>query len=230
MTASTLKLIALSAMILDHLAVAFPETIPVEVRIIGRLSWPIFAYLLAEGFKHTRSRRNMLLRLAAFALISEIPYDIVAGNPLDFLANTNIFYTLFLGGLAIHLFERFDLITGKTLAAVCGIFPAAFLGEILGVEYGGLGVLFIFAMYFIPHKTVRLIFMGIFVLLQFLPLMLGVPMGEHGTIFYVMAMLFSLIPILLIAQYNNQRGYRLKWLFYTAYPLHLAIFGVVMHL
>ena len=106
MTAFTLKIIALFAMLIDHIAVAFPDTFPLWFRAVGRLAWPIFAYFLAEGFRHTKAREKFLMRLLAFAVISEIPYDLVMGNAVNFAANTNIFYTLFLGGMAICLYER----------------------------------------------------------------------------------------------------------------------------
>ena len=103
MTAFTLKIIALTAMFIDHIAVVFPDTVPLWFRAIGRLAFPIFAYLLAEGFRHTRSKEKLLMRLLAFAAISEIPYDLVMGNTINSATNTNIFYTLFLGGVAIWL-------------------------------------------------------------------------------------------------------------------------------
>ena len=90
----------------DHLAVVFPDIFPFWFRGIGRLAWPTFAFLLAEGFRHTKSREKFVMRLLVFALISEIPYDIAMGNNISFISNTNIFYTLFLGGMAICWYER----------------------------------------------------------------------------------------------------------------------------
>ena len=106
MTAFTLKTISLTAMVTDHATVAFPDVFPLWFRAVGRLAMPIFVYLLAEGFRHTKAREKFLVRLLVFALISEIPYDLVMGNAVNFAANTNIFYTLFLGGMAICLHER----------------------------------------------------------------------------------------------------------------------------
>ena len=63
MTAFQLKLIALAAMFLDHTAAVFPEYLPIEFRAVGRLAWPIFAYLAAEGFRHTKAPEKFMLRL-----------------------------------------------------------------------------------------------------------------------------------------------------------------------
>jgi len=116
MNAFKLKVIALAAMVIDHIGGAFPQYTPLEFRVIGRLTFPIFVYLLAEGFRHTRSPHKFLLRLLAFAIISEPFYDWAltrARNTsidyglwqVDFLNYTNIFFTLFLGGCAIVVFK-----------------------------------------------------------------------------------------------------------------------------
>ena len=112
MTRFTLKAIALIAMIINHMGIMLTLALPdhahifIWLRAVGRLVWPIFAVLLAESFWYTKSPEKFLMRLLVFALLSEIPFDIVMGNPINFLSNTNIFYTLFLGGMAICWFER----------------------------------------------------------------------------------------------------------------------------
>jgi len=90
MTAFALKTIALIAMLTDHLTIVFPGTFPFWFRGIGRLAWPIFAFFLAEGFRHTKAPGKFLMRLFVFALVSEIPYDIAMSNSIDFFADTNI--------------------------------------------------------------------------------------------------------------------------------------------
>ena len=167
MTAFVLKIIAVAAMLADHLWVVFPDTFPFWFRGVGRLAYPIFIYLLAEGFRHTKSKEKFLLRLLAFAVISEIPYDMALRNEINFFANTNIFYTLFLGGMAICLYERFRERRGwQSMAVIAGLLPTVILATILSTDYGSMGVLFIFAMYIIrPHKL-RLITFGGFALSQ----------------------------------------------------------------
>jgi hypothetical protein len=229
MTAFTLKIIALTAVLFDHLWVVFPDVFPFWFRGIGRLAWPIFAFLLAEGFRHTKAPEKFLMRLLAFALISEIPYDLVFGNEINFFANTNIFYTLFLGGTAICLYERMkEKRNWQTMAVIAGVLPAVILAQILTTDYGSMGVLFIFAMYAIKPKTTRLIAFGAFALSQFLPLVAAYFLGIEIPSKYLLIIPFTLAVIPLIAMYNGKRGKQAKWLFYFAYPAHLAVLAVIV--
>ena len=228
MTAFTLKTIALVAMLIDHSAVAFLDTFPFWFRAVGRLAYPIFAYLLAEGFRHTKAPEKFLMRLLVFALISEIPYDLVMGNVVNFAANTNIFYTLFLGGMAICLYERFKERRGwQTMAVLAAILPTAILAEILSADYGGMGVLFIFTMYAIKPMTLRLTAMGAFTLTQFIPLVMAHSLSIAAKSEYLLMIPFALVTVGLIAMYNGERGRKAKWLFYWAYPAHLAVLALI---
>ena len=102
MTGFHLKLIALTTMFIDHIgAVFFPQV--TLLRVIGRISFPLYAFLIAEGCRYTRNRGRYALGLGAFALISELPYDLALHPEFleyglwgqNFLFQTNIFYTMF---------------------------------------------------------------------------------------------------------------------------------------
>ena len=264
MTAFTLKIIALVAMILDHAAIVFPRHIPLEFRAVGRLAWPIFAYLLAEGFRHTKDPNKFLLRLGVLALISQIPYSIaiawagqqdwqqgyqgyqyyqgyvswVQSISFTFTVNTNIFYTLFLGGAAIVLYERLNAKGYKSLVYVGAILLAALLAELLTADYGGMGVLFIFTMYIITDRGRRLVAMVAFSLSQFIPLVLlyfagnigdfQLEITQRGTNIMLLMVGFTLFSVMLTAFYNGKRGRDMKWLFYAAYPVHLVVLAVMV--
>ena len=224
MTAFTLKIIALTAMLADHLWVVFPDTFPFWLRGIGRLAYPIFVYLLAEGFRHTKATEKFLLRLLAFALISEIPYDLTLRNEINFFASTNIFYTLFLGGAAIFLYERLKERHGwQSMAVIAGLLPTVILATILSTDYGSMGVLFIFAMYAIKPRKMRLVALGGFALSQYLPLVAAYFLGIEIPSNYLMMIPFTLAVVPLIALYNGERGLKAKWIFYIAYPAHMAV-------
>lgn len=108
MTSFKLKIIAMSSMIVDHFAHIYLRGFQSYqwARAIGRIAFPLYAFLVAESCRYTRHREHYLLRLGLFALISEVPYDLAfnAGK-IDFLTRTNIFYTLFLAVALIHIFD-----------------------------------------------------------------------------------------------------------------------------
>lgn len=231
MSAFTLKIIALISMIVDHMSAAMPQYFPIEFRMFGRLAWPIFAFLLAEGLAHTTSKQKLLVRLFVFALISEAPFDLALGNQVNFLANTNIFYTLFLGGAAITVHGMIkDKVQLSFPALFISVAPLALLADFLGSDYGALGVLFIFSMNMTRHwvKPKRLLLMAVFALSQFHFLLASILQGAQLPTEFLMMIIWALGAVALVAMYNGKRGFGLKWLFYVAYPAHLAILALII--
>lgn len=144
LTGFQLKLIALVTMIIDHVgAVFFPWTD--DFRIIGRIAFPIYAFLIAEGCRHTRDRRRYLTGLGLFALVSEIPFDMAFGDILvgeafphvDFLRHTNIFFTLFFAVAVVHICETLYRQPRKTQLAGAALGGLAIFLEGLSVAFVG---------------------------------------------------------------------------------------------
>ncbi len=115
MSAFALKIIASICMLIDHIGAVFPVPLtPAVFRLIGRIAFPIYAYLIAEGCKHTKNKNKYLLRLGIFAIISEIPFDLAFMQyqthdfqrlNINFFYQTNVFYSLFLGAACICVYE-----------------------------------------------------------------------------------------------------------------------------
>ena len=218
----TLKIIALVTMIIDHSAVLFRNEMPgsqyLAMRCVGRLSFPIFCFVLVEGFFHTRDRRKFFLRLSLFAVLSEIPFDLVLkGTYLDMLtepslsaltdfSDQNVFFTLAIGFAAMCFLERFK---NDPLAFPAVFLLAPVLGEVIRCDYGGMGILSIL-LFYQGRKTGK--FAEVW---GFLPLLF---MGLRSKTEPLC--IFSL-PLLYL--YNGKRGRNLKYFFYAAYPLHLLI-------
>lgn len=226
---STIKLIAIVTMLIDHIgAVILAPLVRPEagggnlslimtydiMRGIGRIAFPIFCFLLVEGFFHTRSRAKYALRLAVFALISEIPFDLAFYKELFFMGHQNVFFTLLLGLLMMMGIEAVNerilpkIGQGK---AVVGLIiqmvfflAAAALATALHTDYSALGIIAIFGMYILRFNR---LYMCIFEALFFLS-------------FEAIWVIFSFLPIYF---YNGKRGLSLKYLFYAFYPLHLLI-------
>lgn len=211
MTSTVLKLIALITMIIDHTgAIFFPENI--SLRIIGRIAFPIYCFLLIEGYIHTKNIQRYGIRLFVFALISEIPFDYAFYGELDF-SHQNIFFTLSLGLLFIFMIDHYFRI--NPVIATAGMILAIFLAEYLNTDYGILGILYILIFYIASkiNGVSKPIFIFLTLYIFSATLVLGIQY-------------YAILAVPFIALYNGRKGSLgtlMKYGFYVAYPLHLAI-------
>ena len=214
LTGNQLKLIALITMTIDHIGVSLLPQYTV-LRIIGRLAFPIFAWMIAEGCRYTRNRRKYLLSMWGLASICQIVYFFAMGSLYMCVLVTF--------GLSIGLIYLVDWAKNRSngarmtaLAAILGVF---FLARVLpdliprtdyGIDYGLWGVLLPVLVYFGKDKEEKL---RNFAFGQVL-LALG-----SGSLQW-----FSLATVPLLALYNGKRGKRkMKYLFYIYYPAHLVV-------
>lgn len=208
-----LKVLAVISMTIDHAGVIlFSEYM--FLRLVGRLAFPIFCYLLILGVESTRNVRNYFARLFFFALVSQVPYYFAFGfTPFDQL---NIFFTLSSGVLLVFFYKK------NRLLVLFPVLAAVFLnfeGNIYGIALiGCMSVL---------KKDTRL---GIF---AFLALNVSLYFIQNIQIFSLFA-----LPIILLHKnglFKMERkinensvlySFR-KYFFYVYYPLHLTVFYVV---
>lgn len=202
----TLKWIALIAMMIDHVgAVLFPDVI--MLRIVGRISFPIYAFLVTEGFFHTRDVKKYMLRLLAFAFLSEIPFDLAVNGVVLEFGHQNVFFTLCIGVFFMYAYSQQTAVWEKVL---CVIF-VTLLGDVFMVDYGAWGVLMIFCFYiFREWRGMKYLTVGCINVIAF------------G---YIQS--FAVLSFLPIALYNGKKGRGLKYFFYAAYPIHLLILCIV---
>ena len=201
---SALKVIALVSMTVDHIAYYLMDhnTWGYDMmRTVGRMAFPIFAFLLVEGYGHTRSTRKYALSLLAFALISEIPWWLLNHD------NThNVFFTLLLGLIVI---EGINKLGKKPLLWAVLIITICTIAIFLHVDYEYSGILLIFTFHiFKPDMVTKCLLATLF-------------MYQYG----VIGLWLGLAVILC---YNGQRGFikgqYAKYLCYAYYPLHLVLF------
>lgn len=213
LTQEALKLIACMTMLLDHIgATILPST---GLRIIGRISFPIFCFLLAEGIAHTRNPKRYGLRLLTGALLAEIPFDLLFYGGLT-LAHQSVMITLLLGFLMAMWMKK----TGNMMLPFAVCFLAA---EFLRTDYGGFGVALI-AVFFVsrekPQKfLIQLIGMA---LIMWLMGSMEVSLG----IIRVPVQMFALLAMVPIYFYSGRKSSGNLWIqraFYLFYPAHLAI-------
>ena len=209
MSAFTLKIIALVAMIIDHIgAVFFPNIL--WLRYIGRLAMPIYAFLLVQGYRHTRSYTRYAIRLAVFAVISEFPYDFLfRGVWLEF-GNQNVLFTLFCALLVMKALDASARSRNIFLFIIA--LALIWVPHFLNFDYGVYGVLMVLCFFlFQKYRGIDAIAFS------------GLTYGRYtydGNEIQLWAIAAS-IPVLL---YNGKRGpLSLKYFFYIAYPAHLLM-------
>lgn len=217
MSSALLQLTALLTMAIDHAGYRlFPGT--ELMRMIGRVSFPLFVFMLTEGFARTSDRGKYLSRLAAFALLSEIPYKLFTsgGRWMESLIRdpmSNVFFELLL---------IFTALWGIKLAAERG-WPfygitalSVVLAEAFGTMYGIYGVLM--GIFFCVFRDRRWLCAVSLIVLT------GLYCWQHGSMFQIYAV-FAAVPIFL---YNGRQGRRLpRYFSYIFYPAHLlVIYGI----
>ena len=134
MSAFVLKLLALLAMVTDHTAIVLLSISPLymPMRSFGRMAFLVYAFFLAEGFRHTRSASKYALRLLGMGVVSTVPYCFTVNNYFDFwtrLRWLNIYFTLALGVLLMVLL-RLDMWRGKRPSRLWGILPLVLIGPV----------------------------------------------------------------------------------------------------
>ncbi len=231
---STLKIIAMVAMLIDHIGAAllvrwmktgagmvFLPGVSMTImdhpiypiyrvfRWIGRIAFPIFIFLMVEGLHYTGNRWKYVARMFAFAVLSEIPFDLAFnGRWCDFFYQ-NIFFTLLIGLLAcIGLDAICKKCTGVAkffcMLAVIGL--SAGLAEVIHTDYGAMGIVCIVVIFLCRGNRKEQMLLGC-------------------TVFaYEITAPLAFVPIYF---YNGKRGLKLKYFFYAFYPLHLFVIWLV---
>lgn len=231
LSGSTLKLIAIITMFIDHIGAVIVErmlyvtgntgsftyeqmqNLDTILRSIGRIGFPLFCFLLVEGFLHTRNLGKYALRLLVFAVVSELPFNLAFTGQLFFAGYQNVFFTLLIGLITMwgcRMIEEkthFHIVLqygGCLLVVVAG----AYLAELMQTDYAGIGVLCIMALYLFRKNR----------LLQALA-------GAVAFCWEIPAPL-AFVPV---AFYNGKRGLKMKYFFYVFYPAHLLVLYLIAY-
>lgn len=218
-------------------------------RAVGRIAFILFAYLVVEGFVHTRSRRNYLLRLALFALVSEVPYDLAfSGRAVDFTGQ-NIFFTLCISVLVLTAWEwaakNLHMLNHQEIqrdarwyacasafrcVQLCAVLAGCGTAYMLRADYQYMGVLLIFTLYILRDKPllIRIVPAACVMFLGMWSInyrrYAGIDTPEF--IFrFSMRELYGLFAFLPIALYDGHKGRQFpKAVYYSCYPVQLLLF------
>lgn len=242
MTSNFLKLIACLTMLCDHIGYQMQSygvgdgKTAALLRVVGRISFPIFAFLIVEGFKHSKNLTKYLLRLFTAGLISEIPYNLCFRKSLIFSNSLNVMFSFFIALVALILADMCIKASQKEVRFlfVLPIFFACYLANILGTDYTYWGVLLVFLFYLSDSDSeikkklsalpVLLLFAARNVIVDFLE---GQVVSSWDKI-----QLFALLSCIPILFYNGRSGngrlrFVKKYFFYLFYPVHLLVLHLV---
>lgn len=244
LNSNTLKIIAIIAMTIDHIAFAFVpyETVlSMVMHVIGRLTGPIMFYAAVEGYHHTRNIKKYILRLFIFAIVSYFPFMLFKAHGIiedmrfyDF----NVIYTIMLGVIGIWIRRNIKNPILKTIYLIIIICIS------ITADWGYLGVFIIlsFDFYYKNFKnqtyayTLLILFAAGLFSMIISPIYSIIYMNEWNIdpeyYFYSIETLGMFLPIIVLKYYNGERGSSKpwsKWLFYIFYPLHLLIIGGIQY-
>ena len=226
LSGSTLKLIACITMLIDHTGAAVVNQILSSgslrqadydawqrlrilytwMRGIGRLAFPIFCFLIVEGFFHTRSVRRYCERMFLFALISEFPFDYALKASVPFWRKQNVYFTLLISLLCLCLLEK---LRGMACIQFIAVFSAMHLANAMMTDYNYKGVFLIVMLYFFHDHRLYQSAVGA----------ASIAWERWAPLSFILCFF-----------YNGRRGLSLRYFFYLFYPMHLLVLGIIRHL
>ena len=234
-TSAFLHIAAMALMLCDHL---WGTVIPGNdwLNCIGRISFPIFAFLLVEGYFHTKNLKKYLFRLLIFAIISEIPFNLAIGSRIFYPVHQNVLWTFLIGLLLICLNEKAQSkgrLWIRILTAAGSVVIGFLLGILTMVDYHHAGIFTVLVFYFFRdkkwwHRLAQLL------LLFYInnEILAGViqEVSLFGHTFAFHRQLFALLALVPIWLYRGRQGHHSKafqYFCYAFYPLHLTVLAII---
>ena len=234
-TSASLHIMAMIFMLCDHL---WGTIVPGNdwLTCVGRISFPIFAFMIVEGYFHTSNLKKYAGRLFVFALISEIPFNLALGSRIFYPIHQNVLWSFLISLGLIHWNEKAKksgklwkrLVVG-TASVILG-----YLGGILTmVDFYHAGVLTVLAFYFFRGRK-WYNYLGQFVTLWYINIeMLGgysYMIDIMGKTYFLVRQSFAMLALVPIWLYSGRRGYHSKafqYFCYWFYPVHLLVLGLL---
>ena len=231
LSAFTLKVIAVMAMTIDHIALVFVPTGSLLywlLRLVGRLTAPIMAFFIAEGFRHTRSRKKYLLRLGVFAVISQpVYFHMIFGrmpiNAFEFLTNWNVMFSLAVALLSLVILESDLPETPRLLLTAVCVSLGSFGDWSLMIPVWTL----IFYIFRDDFRKMAVLFVLTSVVTE--TALFYKNYGSFASFSYMYGTLLALVPL---RMYSGERGSGRhkelsRWGFYVFYPTHIAVLVII---
>lgn len=237
LSAAALHILAMAFMLMDHL---WATLLPAQewLTCVGRIAFPIFAFMAVEGYFHTHNLKKYLLRMLIFAVISEVPFDLMYGGTWFYPVHQNVIWTLMMGLVGIHLMETvrkkkstFVYILVSAIVVILG----GLLGTLSMVDYYGMGVLTVFIFYFFRGRKWWCLLGQMLALYWVNVELLGglmYPIRLFGMEFELCQQGLALLALLPIWLYRGRQGYHSKpfqYFCYAFYPIHMLVIVLVLN-
>lgn len=234
----SLHIIAMALMLCDHVwATVLPGA--VWLTCIGRISFPIFAFMISEGFFRTRNVKRYLLRMLLLALISELPFDLMYGGRLFYPYHQNVAWTYLIGLLLMAGLEKVRS-KRSTAIYILACIAASVLGFAAGMltmaDYYGAGVLLVLCFYFFHKRNVWNLIAQLAVMYYVFVELIGgyyYPVTIFGMYFELQQEAFSILALIPIWLYNGRQGYHsrgFRTLCYAFYPVHILLLVIAAYI
>ena len=237
LSAAALHILAMALMLMDHL---WATLLPAQdwLTCAGRLAFPIFAFMAVEGYFHTHSFKKYAQRLLLFAVLSEIPFDLMYGGTWFYPVHQNVIWTLLLALLGVHLMEAVHK-KQKTwlylLVAALVTVTWTILGTLGMVDYYGAGILTVFIFYFFRGRKWWCLLGQLLALYWVNVEILGglmYPIHLFGNEFEICQQGLALLALIPIWLYRGRQGYHSKpfqYLRYGFYPVHMLTLAAILN-
>ena len=227
-TSASLHIMAMLFMLCDHL---WGTVIPGNdwLTVIGRLTFPIYAFMIVEGYFHTKNLKKYVLRLLIFALFSEIPFNLVMGSRVFYTIHQNVLFTFLIAIALVHSNEKVKerKLWLRLLVAMASILLGYLGGIVTFVDFYYAGVLTVLVFYFFRQRK-WWSYAAQLVLLAYINLEMiggfGYNVELFGQSLFIVRQAFALLALIPIWLYRGRQGYHSKWLqytYYAFYPAHL---------
>lgn len=234
-TSASLHIMGMIFMLLDHL---WGTIVPGNdwMTCIGRLAFPIFAFMIAEGYMRTSNVKKYAKRMFIFALITEIPFNLAFGGNLLYPFHQNVLFTFLIAIGLIHLNEKArknGKIVLRVLTAIGTVILGSFIGLITMVDYHHAGVLTVLVFYFFRERK-WWGYLGQFICLWYINMEMlggfGYEVELFGQLVFLSRQGFALLALIPIWLYRGKRGHHSKafqYFCYAFYPGHLLILAIL---
>lgn len=217
-----LKWIAMASMLCDHVDKGiilnyeiindtYPpalETLSMVLGVLGRIAFPIYLFLLVEGFLYTGSRWKYLRNLLLFGVISEVPYDMFLTGTYWDIRCQNMILTLAMALCTLWMLEWITehYYQWRIALGILVVLTTGYLADIFALDYGSYGILIPVALYVLHKKRIPALLLSYLIVIKELWSVLG-----FGLLYF----------------YNGKRGHMNKWIGYWFYPVHLFLIGLI---